>query len=282
MHYRISEWTYEGRNLRNLLSGSLCCMEFNFWRADDSLAPGQMTLYSSFVISAPCAVSLTFFSPYIYIFFYPCKQRGCMNDNVHYPSPDWNIESFGLIAMKLCAVIPGSKTMHLDDFDNFFLFRAPRHVVPYYGHDFHCVPSLNQNHNFPWKQDANSLSQTVGTQNQSFIMSELSEYHKHFYWWLVDQANAFKALRPLLCSNKRRNYHPQSFLPVTFPGKVMDSCIMRLISIEWCLFLWKTFVCRATYFPNTPSHRESGHRHRHTPTKHECTKHKESALCEKN
>lgn len=34
----------------------------------ESLAPGQMTLYSSFVISAPCAVSPTFFSPFIFFF----------------------------------------------------------------------------------------------------------------------------------------------------------------------------------------------------------------------
>lgn len=79
--------------------------------------------------------------------------------------------------MKICAVIPGSKTMHLDDFANFFLFQAAIHVEPYYGHDFHCVSSLNQKRNFAWEQDA-----TVGTKYQSFMKSELSEYHKHFYW----------------------------------------------------------------------------------------------------
>lgn len=67
--------------------------------------------------------------------------------------------------------------MHLDDFANFFLFQAAIHVEPYYGHDFHCVSSLNQKRNFAWEQDA-----TVGTKYQSFMKSELSEYHKHFYW----------------------------------------------------------------------------------------------------
>lgn len=240
MHYRISEWTYEGRNLRNLLSGSLCCMEFNFWRADWKSCPRADDSVLLFCHLCPLCCLSHFLLPF-YFFFHPCKRHGCMNDNVHYPSPDWNIEPFGLIAMKICAVIPGSKTMHLDDFANFFLFQAAIHVEPYYGHDFHCVSSLNQKRNFAWEQDA-----TVGTKYQSFMKSELSEYHKHFYWWLVDLANSFKALRLLPCSNKRHNYHPQSFLPVTFPGKLVDSCIVRLTSIEWCLFIWKTFVCRAT------------------------------------
>lgn len=68
MHYRISEWTYEGRNLRNLLSGSLCCMEFNFWRADWKSCPRADDSVLLFCHLCPLCCLSHFLLPFYFFF----------------------------------------------------------------------------------------------------------------------------------------------------------------------------------------------------------------------
>lgn len=75
MHYRIGEWTYERWNLRNLHSGSMCCIKLKLWRADWSFCTPLLSF-----------MSLSSLLLFIFLKLIPASWLYCMNDQC--PPPE--------------------------------------------------------------------------------------------------------------------------------------------------------------------------------------------------